>query len=70
MSLWDDVSERYDTEINAAAETYVKATNILPYTVKDLKAVFTPDEMDNVARFIKELNEAKEDNERKAKIIS
>lgn len=69
MSLWDDVIKEYDEEIEKAAEDYVKATNILPYTVKEIKAVFSPEELKEVAVFITEMRSAKTDNEKKAEII-
>jgi hypothetical protein len=70
MSLWDKVSKTYGVEIETSAEAYVKVTNLLPFTVNDLKSVFTPAEMDDVAQFLVELNESKENNQKTADIIS
>jgi hypothetical protein len=70
MSLWDDVEREFGKDIDKAAKTYIKASNILPYTVNEIKNVFSPKELEEVARFIKDMRIAKSDNKRKAEIIS
>lgn len=70
MSKWDDVIKEYEVDIEKIADDYIKATNVLPYTVSDIKNVFSVDELEEVASFIKEMREATEDNQRKAQIIS
>jgi hypothetical protein len=70
MSLWDEISKNYSSEIKQSAEEYIKATNILPYTIDDIKSVFRPEDMEELALFIKEMQDASNDNNRKAKLIS
>jgi hypothetical protein len=70
MSLWDEVTKDFGVEIEEASSDYIKATNILPYTVKEIKNVFEVEELEEVAGFIKEMQSAKNDNEKKATIIS
>lgn len=70
MSLWDDVAKEFDKDIEKAATDYIKATNVLPCTVAEIKNVFRPEELEEVAGFIREMRAAKDDNEKKAEIIN
>jgi len=70
MSLWDDVAKEFDKDIENAATDYIKATNVLPYTVAEIKNVFQPEELEKVAVFVREMRAAKDDNEKKAEIIN
>jgi len=57
-------------DIENAATDYIKATNVLPYTVAEIKNVFQPEELEKVAVFVREMRAAKDDNEKKAEIIN
>jgi hypothetical protein len=70
MSLWDDVAKEFDKDIEKAATEYINATNVLPYTVAEIKSVFRPEELEEVAGFIREMRSAGNDNEKKAEIIN
>lgn len=70
MSTWDDVLKEYEQEIGPASEEYIKAANILPFSVGDIKAVFSEEELEDVAKFIKEMKEAADDNNRKYELIA
>ena len=70
MSLWDEVEKDFGEDIDKAASDYIKASNILPYTVNEIKKVFSPEELEEVAVFIKEMRAAKDDNEKKVEIIN
>ena len=70
MSLWDDVEKEFGEDIDKAAAAYIKASNIFPYTVNEIRNVFSPEELEEVAVFIKEIRSAKNDNEKKIAIIN
>lgn len=59
----------YGNEISSASDEYVKASNILPYSITEIKAVFPEDELEEVGKFMKEMKEAAADNNKKADII-
>ena len=44
MSLWDDVEKEFGEDIDKAAAAYIKASNIFPYTVNEIRNVFSPEE--------------------------
>ncbi len=69
MSTWDEVMNVYGNEISSASDEYVKASNILPYSITEIKAVFPEDELEEVGKFMKEMKEAAADNNKKADII-
>lgn len=70
MSKWDDVMRKYGTAPEDAANDYVKATNVLPFTVGDIQQVFTAQEMDEVAVFVTEMKQAGEDNQKQAQLLT
>lgn len=66
MSAWEDVNDVYGHDIGEAAEVYVKASNVLPFSAKKLEAVFNAQEMEDVAKMLVELKKATGDNTRQA----
>ena len=70
MSDWDDVMSAYGGDIQNAASEYVEASKILPYSISEIQAVFSEEELTEIAGFLKEMKEATEDNERKLQLIS
>lgn len=70
MSTWDDVMNDYADEISNASDNYIKATNILPYTISEIQKVFTDEELEEVGEFLKEMKAATENNERKRNLIN
>lgn len=70
MSIWDDVINDYADDISGASDDYIKATNILPYTISEIQEVFTDEELEEVGKFLKEMRTATEDNQRKLNLIN
>ncbi|MCO7199438.1 hypothetical protein [Pseudoalteromonas sp. OANN1] len=70
MSAWDEVMSTYGEDIENASSEYIKASNILPYSISEIKAVFSEDELSEIASFLKEMKAATADNERKLQLIT
>jgi len=70
MSTWDEVISTYGDDISKASEEYIQASKILPFSVNDIQAVFSKEEMEDVAKFVKEMKQATADNNRKYQLIT
>jgi len=70
MSKWAEVMRGYDDDIKNAADDYVEATNILPFSVGEIQSVFTESEMEEVAVFVKEMKIAANNNQKQGQLMS
>lgn len=66
MPFSDDIDEGI---INEIKEEYKKAAFWLPFSALEIKSVFSDNELEELSAFIKEVKDAREDNEKKAKAI-
>lgn len=69
MSEWDKTISEYESDISKATKEYVKASNILPYSVKEIKSIYSEDELQELAIFLREMKDATDDNEKKLALI-
>ena len=66
MPFSDDLDP---TIVEAVSEEYQKAAFWLPFTALEIKDVFDRAELEQLSRLLREVKEAAEDNDRKAKAI-
>jgi len=62
-------SERLKPIIESIEQEYREAATWLPFQATAIKAVFSKDELDSLAAFLTEMEQATDDNKRRAKLI-
>lgn len=70
MSLWNDTEKEYNKKINDYADKYIELNELLPFEPDEIKSVFKEEDIEKAKKFIEEIRIAKNDNEKKTKLIN